>query len=429
MRNKSLVMFGVIIGLASASATAIAKDVDYSSNLTGNWGGARQQLHDRGIDLGADYVGEFAYNTSGGLRHTQAYADQFHISGVFDFDRLFGWRGGSLHVDVINRNGELLNDKAGLGTYGVTQVNEIYGTGNITRLFNFYLEQSLWDDKALVKLGRMGVGVDFFPFSCDFQNLVFCGDLPSYITQGMMDWPLSQIGATVTINPSKEWYFKVGGYEVNPNNALTSNGLRLFPRGDRVGTLTMVEAGINTTLGSGDTQLPGHWRIGGWYNTADFPDLLLDVNGMPQVLTGAPAMMVHSITGYYAMAQQQVTSKLTLFGNFIQADSKTDPVSQIAQVGMLYNALFASRPNDTLGLAVGRQRGSDRVATSERIMNANGLGPVPVQGSEYLLVINYKARVYHGISLMPNLQYIHHPGGASANSNVTVLGLQLGITF
>lgn len=64
----------------------------------------------------------------------------------------------------------------------MTQINEIYGTGNITQLFNFYLEQSLWSGVVDVKLGRMGVSDDFFPFACDFQNLVFCGNLSSYIT-------------------------------------------------------------------------------------------------------------------------------------------------------------------------------------------------------------------------------------------------------
>lgn len=46
-----------------------------------------------------------------------------------------------------------------------------------------------------------------------------------------MDWPLSQIGAAAAFKPSQGWYVKLGGYEVNPHNALTSNGVRIFPKG------------------------------------------------------------------------------------------------------------------------------------------------------------------------------------------------------
>lgn len=191
----------------------------------------------------------------------------------------------------------------------------------------------------------------------------------------------------------------------------------------------MAEAGFTTSVGSGDDALAGTWSIGGWHNTADFPNLLLDENGDPQALTGLPAMLVHSITGYYATGRQQVTRNATLFGNIVQADPKTDTVSQLLQLGIEYSAPFADRPHDALRFAVGRQRGSGYVATAERIANANGQTPVAVQGCEYLAELNYKLAVYRGISLSPNIQYIRHPGGAGRNSDVTALGLQIGITF
>src|SRR5690242_10992729 len=103
--------------LVAALATSAHADNGYVTHtLSGDWGGARSRLHERGIDLGADYVGEWLHNTTGGVRHATAYADQIHLGASFDFARLWGWHGASLQVDITNRNGNQLDQRAGLGT-------------------------------------------------------------------------------------------------------------------------------------------------------------------------------------------------------------------------------------------------------------------------------------------------------------------------
>ena len=61
--------------------------------------------------------------------------------------------------------------------------HEIYGAGKVTRLTRFYLEQQLWGGLVDLKYGRMDLNGDFYPLSCDFENLSFCGSLPGYITK------------------------------------------------------------------------------------------------------------------------------------------------------------------------------------------------------------------------------------------------------
>lgn len=432
--RKPLIVSIIMAGYAAIGTTAMAGDDYANTTLTGDWNGARQRLHDDGIDLGLDYLGEFAHNASGGERHTDAYADQIHVHAAFDFGKLWGWTGGSLHLDVINRNGDQIDQKAHLGT--LLESQEIYGDGDVTRLTRFYLEQALWNGVVDIKFGRMDIGTDFYPFACNYQNLSFCGALPGWISQGVNAWPLSQTGGVIGINPSPAWYVKFGGFKVNPNNASTSQGLRLSPAGPDTGTLVLAELGWHTTLAGagGDAPLPGTWRIGGWHNSADYKDLFLDVDGMPQVLTDAAPMFRDSVSGTYAMGQQQVTRNdagggLTLFGNLVQADPDTDRVDQMVSVGLLYQAPFASRPQDHLGFALGRNHVSSRVADAERLQNSSGRGPVPVQGYEYVTELDYSAQLCRGLSLMPNVQYIRHPGGTRDNHDATVLGLRLTAAF
>src|SRR5699024_9758572 len=117
----------------------------------------------------------------------------------------------------------------------------------------------------------------------------FCAMLPAWLAQGITGYPIGQFGVTVGFHPTPGWFVKTGVFRVNPDVASKANALRIYPRGSTAGKLIVVETGWHTGLngGAGSTPLKGTWRVGGWHNTADYPDLLLDVNSMPQVLTGA----------------------------------------------------------------------------------------------------------------------------------------------
>lgn len=437
MRKKILAAVVMAAGIAAIVANAIAGDApDYAdTTLAGDWNGARQRLFDQGVDLGLDYRGEYAHNTSGGARKTDAYADQIHLHAAFDFQKLWGWQGGSLHIDINNRNGEQIDKKARLGT--LLESQEIYGAGHVTRLTRFYLEQVLWNGLVDVKFGRMDVGVDFFPFACDFQNLGFCGALPAWISSGIEGWPLAQTGGVIALNPSSAFTVKLGGFKVNPNNASTAQGLKLTTSGPNVGTLMLAQVEWRTALTAGqDGQtLAGTWRIGGWHNTARYQDVALRVDNIQNALGGDAPWMQSSVSGSYFMGQQQITHNvagggLSVFGNIVQADPETDLIDQMIDLGLQYQGPFAARPRDRLGLAIGRNRVSGRVANAERRVDAAGLGRLSVQSRyEYVAELNYQFQFRHGLSLMPNVQYIRHPGGSRDNHDAAVVGLRLGAQF
>lgn len=432
MRIKTMTLMIATLFATVAIPQAYAENVNYAATtLTGDWGGARQKLHDKGIDLSADYVGEFGHNTSGGIRQTSAYADQIHVGALLDFDKLWGWRGGSFTISINDRNGKQLDNKAQLGT--LLETMEIYGAGNVTRLTRFYYEQRLWNDLIDVKLGRMDISDDFFPFSCNFQNLNFCGALPGYNTQGWFNYPVAQTGGVLRINPGKSWYVKLGAFDVNKNNLANSGGLRLSPTGKSQGTLILAELGFSSHL-DGNADLPGTWAVGGWRNSGHYPNLLLDIHGQPRTLTGAAPRMQGGVSGFYAMGQQQITHNaagggLSLFANVMQGDPNTDYTDNKVSLGLFYDAPFASRPQDRIGFAIGRDHVSSQVADGAILANAAGLGPLPVPGYEFITELNYKAQVMPGLYLLPNIQYIHHPGGTSSNPDATVFGMRLAVTL
>jgi porin len=150
-----------------------------NQGVLGDWGGARTRLYQRGVDFQLGYTVELAYNARGGDSHLLDHADQFNFGATFDLQKLLGWHGSKVQVTITDRNGDNLSADANLGT--LMQVQEIFGRGNVFRWTQLWYEQAFFDDKLDVKLGRMGVGEDFMPFSCYFQNLSFCGSLPGNI--------------------------------------------------------------------------------------------------------------------------------------------------------------------------------------------------------------------------------------------------------
>lgn len=109
-----------------------------AGGLTGDWGGLRTRLVEKGVTIASRYQSEVAYNPRGGDRHTGREAGQFDIGTTADLDKLFGLRGGTFKSTATYRRGEDLGAAAGINP--LQQVQEIYGRGHTWRLTQFWYE-------------------------------------------------------------------------------------------------------------------------------------------------------------------------------------------------------------------------------------------------------------------------------------------------
>lgn len=426
--------------LACCPAVAFAGSRHYTNTLTGGWGGARAALVRRGVDLNLYYTGNFAHNLTGGTRTASAYGSGFEFVGAFDFGKLFGWKGGSFHLDIANFDGTVLDDKAHLGSLVSTE--QIYN-GHATYVANFYLQQALWHGRVDLKYGRMDLVANFFstPVITQFQNVTFFGPQPGVMSGDVTVWPSSSIGAVVAFHPTRAWTFTVANLAVQPNNILVpSEGVKPWNRGHRVGNVTIAQAKVRTAFGArgdgGDgAPLRGLWMVGGWHNSAPQPDLLRGPDGAPRMAGDEASLLHHSAGGVYLTGQQELTRNAAgggwlVFANYVHADSDVTLINQMASVGVLYNAPFRSRPADSVGFAVGRNGIGPRATELNRIERLrSGSRPLPRHGAEYVAELNYVAQLPRGISVMPNLQYVDHPGGLGEHRNYTVFGVQMNVTF
>jgi porin len=402
------------------------------STVTGDWGGVRTQLFDRGINLTTIYTSELANNPRGGDEQRTAYADEWAFRAGFDLQRLFGWNGAHFQITITDRNGHDLDQTANLHT--LEQVQEIYGRGQTWRLSEFWFQQTWLDDRLLWKVGRVAAGETFGSFNCHFQNLTFCGSQPGSVTDYWFNYPLSQWGTRVEFAVTPQVKVSLGIYQVNPtyndDSWAAHNGLVPDNPSGTTGALVPLEADWRPKfLGLSDS-----FKFGLWYDTSNANDAYLDINRQPLVLTGDAPLRRHGRHGAYISFEQQISgvaskSGATLFLNVTQVDRETSPSTdrQIA-LGIQYKGPFA-RPNDVLGFALGTTHVNSRAADGERLLNQVTGTSVPVQNSEYVAEAFYGWTPWPFVTLRPNLQYVVHPGGSSVYANGLVVGLKTTIKF
>jgi len=417
--------------MAAVGHSAGAQD---STTLTGGWNGIRSQLVDQGINLSTIYTSELADNPRGGDAQRTAYSDELAFGATFDFQRLFGWNGGHVQLTITERNGRDLDLTANLHT--LMQVQEIYGRGQTWRLTEFWYQQTWFNDRLLLKIGRLTVGENFGSFSCNFQNLTFCGSQPGSVRGDYWyNYPVSQWGTRLEFAFDELVKLKFGVFQVNPtfidDSWATHNGLLPDNPSGTTGALIPLEVEWTPKFLS----LPDSFKFGIWYDTSNAKDVYFDVNYQPLVLTGDSPLRRHGREGAYLSFEQQISGEATksgahLFLNITQADPATSPLTdrQIA-LGVQYKGPFKTRLPDVIGFAVGTTHVNDRVAAGERLLDEVNGNTLPIQTSEYEAELFYGWTPWPFVTLRPNLQYVLHPGGATAYANDVVIGLKTTVTF
>ena len=296
----------LMAGLLTATGAAQAYDITTSPHLFGDWGGLRTSLSERGIDLNLGYTGEAAHNFSGGKDKLTRYTDQWVFGATLNLDKLWGWRGGTFQMTITDRNGRNLGADAGIGNNMLIQ--EVYGRGQTWHMTQFWLNQSFLDNRVQWKFGRMTVGEDFASFSCDFQNLTFCGSQPGNLVGSYwVNWPTSQWATRLKVSTSEQTYLQAGVYQVNPkyvdDGYARRHGLSLDNPGGTTGALIPLEFGVLPSWNG----LPGSYKFGAWYNTSQGKDLYQDVNGDARGLTGLAPRERNGQYGFYLNFEQQVS--------------------------------------------------------------------------------------------------------------------------
>jgi porin len=416
----SIASVGVLVSSFAISAKA-QTDTAWSlqhwleqPTMTGDWGGLRTELMNRGINLQALYTGEAVRNTAGLHGVATDYAQTIGFGADVDLGRLGVDPNGTFRVWLTDRTGRNLGaDKLG----SLFQTQETFGQGQDFRLNEVSLAQAFADGLLNLKGGFYPMGKDFgsLPAFCNFVSNAFCGHpLVMPFDSGWDDDPSGRWGGRIRVSPTQTFYVQTGVFQVNPTYPKEGNGFKLNFQGD-TGVIIPLEVMYQPST---DPRFVGIYKVGAYYDTSTVSDVF------------TPTKRDTGRQGAYVLGQQKVYSEtanpnrgITIAGFYAVGDENTGTMKRTYHFGLSYKGTFSGRDLDTVNIGWVAAEINPRLIAHERLTGA------PTQSTENLLEMNYGAVLTPWLQLKPGVQYDSDPGAYTARPNAWVFELQMKVTL
>jgi porin len=374
---------------------------------------------DTGIRLGGVLVSNGNYLASGGSAPGTASFNNLFVVGLdIDLDKLLRIPGATVGASLLRFDGQPTNQQAGV----ITGYNGLPGAPPLdrTELYELWWRQSFFDDRFVVRLGKVVPtddfdnvvrpipvqnmslqipGVSSLLYTPIFVNPTILGALPGYYN--------SAYGVTVTLAPTKAFYVSVGIYD--------GNGARGVQTGSLAGPtfngyrFQIGEVGTSWLLGS--DSLPGTFAVGGWDQTGQ-----LTLTAQQETITQNGTHGVYSF-GSQRLWEGSFAGNASSVSGFVQAganDSRTMIATGYVGVGLTAFGVVPGRPLDSAGIGL---------AWSWLNQNAG------LRSQEALIQVYEQAHVVGDIYLEPALTVVPNPGEKNAGAPAVAFTMQSTILF
>lgn len=391
--------------LTALAGPALAQQAD-STGLLGNWGGLKPALAAHGVSVNITDSENLLGNTTGGLKTGATMQGVTTMTMDIDTAKAFGLAGGSFHVSALQLHGRPLSQYY-LGDIQTANGNE---GENASRLWELWYDQQI-GPKFDVKIGQQSIDNEFIgsTYTALFVNTMAGWPVvPSAdLYGGGPAYPLSSLGVRGQFKPSDNVAILAGVYDDDPGaGAFTADQQALDPRGGRFslknGALWIAELQYSTKL----LGLPGTYKLGGWYDSANFADPLYGYNHRGNYsLYGVVDQTIWQ-------SPQRSAQTLNVFGRIMGAPSDRNLVDFGFNGGLTLTAPLPGRDNDQAGIDFGVAHVSSRAADADI---AAGASRHP--GTETLIEATYQAQATPWLVLQPDIQYVINPAGGIDNAN------------
>jgi porin len=375
---------------------------------TGDWGGARRSLEDRGVEIGLGLTAVWQANHQGGIRSHPAgkWTTSWDIEAAADTEKLGLWPGGTLLVYLEGSKGTGIDERYVGSMFGVN--GDADSTANHRLQFSeYWYEHALADGLVAIRVGKMDGSrdIDTNAFANDEVAQFLNGALVNNPTIPFPDYAL---GAQAVVRPCGGFYVAVVGLDANAEGWASGRDTALA--GDSQ-WFVAAEAGVEFAVPAArEAELPGAWRVGVWHNPVRYE------------VIGKEDDTAKGESGWYVSCDQMVYKErpgaddgqgLGLFFRYGYAPDDYSAVEHFWSCGFQYQGPIPGRDGDVLGLGVasGKLGGPSR--------------PLMRHGSESVVECYYSIVVGAGATLSLDVQVIRHPGADEGSTVVPGLRFQL----
>lgn len=421
-------------------------DLAHRKYLTGDWGGARTELANKGIFFDLDVTQILQGNAHGGRDTNSA----FRYSGSADYylrldtARMGLWPGGLLTLHGETQIGDNINPKVGSLLSPNYQGNlPVPNDPGITTLSEFYFTQAL-SEKFVIMAGKVD-GTSLVD-----QNAFAGNQRTQFMNTGLRinpvlfyATPYTTMAAGAVVIPTKWLQITTAVADNDPEGAATMTGFNTASHGRD--WCTVFQEYMLTINPFGKA---GHQRFGWFWTSRDYPEIGGDNRiQFPSVL--GPRVIPRRLVPRWA--------RVIRLGN--QAYSLTDPETTADTWGLYYNFdqyLWTEADHPDQGIGVfGRfgLGGEPNIFEQFYSFGLSGKGSVPDRDRDTWGIGYYHANinddinpafglhseqgveVYYNIEITPwchvtpDLQVIVDPGSSDRHDVAVVYGLRMQMTF
>jgi porin len=435
---RFMILLACALNPLAPATVGFAQSFWQQSALTGDWGGLRRQLEDKGIKLDAVYTGDVFANVSGGIRRRSEYLGSGDVILTLNAEKLVGWRGATFYFYGLGNHGGNPSDNTG-DAQGVSNIAAF----NTWKLYEAWLQQNLFANRLSLLFGLYDLNSEFAVINSEqvFINSSHGID-PAFAMSGRNGpsiFPTTSAALRVKFKPVPWFYLQTGVFDGVPGNPNNPRGTQIILAKDD-GALIATEAAYliqspAQNLAESERkrrrrvgrlaapEYDGKIALGGWYYTAKFDDLVkVDAGGNLIKRTGS--------YGIYALFEKTVYREkqdsaqgLTLFARVGTANAQVNRFGLYTGSGFNYTGLIPGRSGDELGFAVAAAR------NGREFRNAAANAGAPVDRWEVNFELTYRAQITPWLALQPDLQYIINPGTNPALKNAFVIGTRFEVSF
>jgi porin len=359
------------------------------------------------LPLRAVYKGEAWRNLKGGIETGGDYLDNLDLIADLDANRWPGLGGLKLHAHVIYNNGHV---------FGARYVGERQALSNIEGVSTWRLYE-IWADYSFGTKLSNSVRFGLYDFNTEFNALdvsaLFINsshgtgaELAQSGLNGPSIFPVTGLALRVRGSTEKfYWQFAaLDGVPGEPDHP-DRTGLHL----DRAeGVLLAAEFGGAI---AGFSKL----ALGGWRYAAHF-------DSIDEASSSGDPVRARGNQGFYLLAERpfwsQGNSSISGFLRAGSAETRFNQLSDFVGTGIVMQGFSAARPDDALGFAIAHASNGHRF---RQFAVRNG---TPVERSETVLELTWRAPVTEWLTLQPSLQYVVNPGMDPQLGNAWALGLR-----
>ncbi len=408
----------------------IAELPDYSgslwdrSYLTGDWGGARTELADKGFFFNLDLEQTIQGHGNGGRDTDGAfrYSGSVDLRLKFDTARMGLWPGGLFELHAESTFGDFLNRKVGSpvnddGLFPLPGDRELM-------LPHVAFTQAL-SENFVFFLGKLDTTVgdqNEFAWISSKDNFLHSSFRWNPITARTS--PYSTLGAGfLIVNDWLQWSFTAYDTEGTPS---------------RAGFDTVFEGGTSYATEARFTWKPfglrGHQLFGFVYSDKQFRSLEQDPRIGFDLPGGAAGQLLelsrrldsesgswafyYNFDQYIYTEQEDSTQGIGVFGRFGVSDGEANPIESFYSLGLGGKGVLPGRDDDRCGLGFFYTEWSD-------VPLAHALDINNAQGVELF----YNIEVTPWMHITPDLQVLIDPGGVADRDVAIVGGVRVQMSF